>query len=133
MLIYLYKFIDHLKSSPARKNKLILIPAILSLLINLCTWGIIYFRFRPLVMNLPPDQSFIPLHYNIFLGVDSFGTWQNIFWLPAIGLIFFIINTIFSLFVYHKKTIISYFLSLVTPALEIILFIATLLIILINI
>jgi hypothetical protein len=133
MLVRFYKFINNLRSSPAHKSKLIIIPSAIALALNLFIWAVIYFKFRPLVYHLPVDQSFIPLHYNIYMGVDSFGVWQKIFILPTLGFFTLIINTLLAVIIYHRKEIISYFLSFTSLVIQVFLFIATILIILINI
>ena len=133
MLIHFYKFIDKLKATPARKNKLIIISSAIGLAINILIWALIYFKFYPAVYSLPEEQSFIPLHYNIYLGIDLFGHWQRIFILPGIGLFIFALNTILALSLFNKKEIISYFLSVGAALIQVFLFIATLLTILINI
>ncbi|MEK7512097.1 MAG: hypothetical protein AAB575_03740 [Patescibacteria group bacterium] len=133
MLVFLYQFLDKLKTTPARKNKLILISSIIGLVLNLLIWLVIYFKFYPLVYDLPEEQSFIPLHYNIYLGVDLFGKWQNIFYLPGIGLVIFLVNTISALLLYSKKEILSYFLSVSSALLQVFLLLATIFVILINI
>ncbi len=133
MLVRFYKFINNLKSSPARKSKLIIIPSVIAFILNISIWAVIYFKFRPLVYHLPVDESFIPLHYNIYLGIDSFGLWQKIFILPLFGLVAALLNTLLAFVVYNRKEIISYFLSFTSLVLQIFLLIATALIILINI
>ncbi len=45
-------------------------------------------RLLPVVRENP----FIPLHYNIYLGIDRFGPWYRIFILPILGLIMLILN-----------------------------------------
>lgn len=133
MLVHFYNFIERLKSSPARRSKLIIIPCLVGLIINLLIWGLIYFKFRPLVYNLPEDQAFVPLHYNIYLGIDSYGAWQTIFLLPFFGVLFLLINTLLAFIVFNKREILSYFLSFSAAVLQIFFFIASLLTILINI
>jgi len=133
MLVFLYQFINQLKTTPARKSRTITISSALGLALNFLIWLIIYFKFYPLVYNLPEEQSFISLHYNIYLGIDLFGHWQNIFYLPGIGLLIFIINTISALLLYSKKEILSYFLSLSSALLQAFLLLATIFVILINI
>lgn len=133
MLIRFYRFINTIRSSPARKSNLILIPSLLALLVNVLIWILIYFKFRPLVINLPPEEAFVPLHYNIYLGVDSFGLWQKIFLLPLFGAGVLFLNTLLAFVVYNRKEIISYFFSFSSLLIQIALFFATALIILINI
>lgn len=133
MLVFLYQFLDKLKTTPARKNKLVLISSIVGLVLNAFIWLIIYFKFYPLVYNLPEEQSFIPLHYNIYLGVDLFGRWQEIFYLPGIGLFILLLNTILALVLFNKKEILSYFLTVTSALLQLFLLLATIFVILINI
>lgn len=133
MLVHFYRFIDKLKGTPARKNKIIIIATIVAVILNAIIWFIIYFRLRPLVINLPEAQSFIPLHYNIYLGVDSFGKWTKAFVLPGLGLLFLVINTLTALIIYNRREILSYFLVITSAFLQLILLISTILVILINI
>jgi hypothetical protein len=133
MLIYLHQFVNKLKSTPAWKNKLFLISSAIGLILNLLIWALIYLKFYPLVYNLPVEQSFIPLHYNIYIGIDLFGPWQRIFFLPILGVIIFVVNTVLALFIYNKKEVISYFLAIGSTLCQSFLLVATLFTILINI
>ena len=133
MLVHFYRFIAKLRGTPARKNKIIIISTAIAVVLNLVIWLVIYLRLRPLVINLPEEQSFIPLHYNIYLGVDSFGKWTKAFMLPGLGLLFLIINTIVALTIYSRKEILSYFLVTVSAVVQVLLLISTILVVLINI
>jgi hypothetical protein len=133
MLVHFYKFIDKLRGTPARKNKIILIATATAVVLNIIIWLVIYLRLRPLVINLPEEQSFIPLHYNIYLGVDNFGKWTKTFMIPGLGLLFLIINTILALTIYSRKEILSYFLVTVSAVVQVLLLISTILVVLINI
>jgi len=132
MLIFYHKLINRIKNTPAKKNKAIIITTAIAAILNLLIWLLIYFKLRPQVYNLPEDQAFIPLHYNIYIGIDSYGIWQKIFILPGLGLLFAIINTIIAFLIYNKKKILSYFLCLANPIIQLILLLSTTLIILIN-
>jgi len=133
MLIHFYQFLNRFKSTPAWRNKLLIIPLGSAALLNLAIWLLIYFQFYPAVYSLPKEQSYIPLHYNIYTGIDLFGSWQRIFIWPAIGLIILIVNLVLAIILYEKKEIISHFLSFAATFTQIFLLIATLLTILINI
>jgi hypothetical protein len=133
MIIHFYRFWENLRSSLIRKNKFINMTAIIALLFNLTTWGLIWFKFKPLVQNLPLEAQFIPLHYNIFVGIDSYGAWQKIFYLPAIGLAIWAINFFLAFIFYNQKNLLSYFLAAISVLCQLFLLIATILIILINI
>jgi hypothetical protein len=133
MFVFLHKFIDSLRRTPARRNKLILISTGVGLLINILTWLLIYFKLQPLVINLPAEEAFIPLHYNIYLGVDLFGRWTRVFALPGIGLLFILVNTVLALFIYNRNEILSYLLTVSAAVIQVFLFVATIFTILINI
>jgi hypothetical protein len=133
LLIHFHQFIEKIKSSVAWKSKIIIISTALGLAINLFNWGLIYFKFYPLVYLLPPEQSFIPLHYNIYLGIDFFGAWQKIFLFPGIAVFILILNTILAFILFNKKELVSYFLVISSTLCQIFLLISTILAILINV
>jgi hypothetical protein len=64
-------------------------PGILALLLDIISWAIVLFKIRPGVETLP-------LHYNIFYGVDAVGRGYELYTVPAIGLFILIINAIFA-------------------------------------
>lgn len=133
MLVHFYRFIEKIKGSPVRKNRTLLIASILSFILNLLIWILIYVRLRPLVINLPEEQAFIPLHYNTYLGVDSYGPWTKIFYLPILGFCIFLANNLFAIIIYNRKDLLSYFLVISSLLAQLLLLIATIFIILINI
>lgn len=57
--------------------------ALVVLMIALPLW-----KLLPIVS----DRPFIPLHYNIYLGIDRFGPWYQIFILPVIGGVILLLN-----------------------------------------
>lgn len=133
MLIHFYKIVNSFKTNPAKRDKLIIISLILSVIINLLIWILIYTKLKPAIILSGKAEAFIPLHYNIYMGIDSFGNWKWIFLLPVIGLLFTFANGIISFLLYNKKKILSYFLSLTMPLIQILLLLSTLFIVLINI
>jgi hypothetical protein len=74
----------------------------------------------------------IPLHYNIYYGIDLYGSWNEIFILPAAGLIILLVNYPAAFFLYNKHKILSYFLVGAGFLLTVYLFLAATAIILIN-
>lgn len=58
---------------------------LVSLLINIITWAIVYFKIKP-------DSEIVPLHYNIFYGIDIAGKGYFIYLVPAIGLSVLVVN-----------------------------------------
>jgi len=131
MLIHFYTFVDKIKNSPARRNKTLLILMILSFIINVLLWIFLYWQIKKII-DSNPEYTTIPLHYNVFFGIDKYGEWYKIFFMPLTGLIIFLVNSITSFMIYSKKNILSYFLTLITLISQVILAIAGTLIILIN-
>lgn len=74
----------------------------------------------------------IALHYNIYFGIDSFGPWPELFYLPALGLLFLGLNLSLGGPSYEKERNLAYFLSGIASFNQIILLIALYLIIFIN-
>ena len=99
---------------------------IASLLVNAINWGIIAFFIRP--VDFP-----IILHYNVYFGVDVIGSWWQIYFLPAIGLIILSVNTVLGyLFYQQKERIVAHLLILATFIVQIGISIAVASLLLIN-
>ncbi|PIP27362.1 MAG: hypothetical protein COX30_02270 [Candidatus Moranbacteria bacterium CG23_combo_of_CG06-09_8_20_14_all_39_10] len=99
---------------------------ILSLVANIIDWLILKIWIKPV------DFSII-LHYNVYFGVDQIGSYRQVYLLPMIGLILFIINLVLSMFFYgQKKRIASYILLMATLMIQFSLIVASMSQILIN-
>jgi len=86
-----------------------------------------------LILQIKPQVDPIFLHYNILFGVDFIGPWWQIFFLPAIGLLILIINTVLSWLFFQKDKFGAYLLLGVALLCEIFLFIATVLLVFLNV
>ncbi len=132
MLAFINQLLENFKNSPARKNKIILICSILSLVINLGIWALLIFKLRPIALA-NPEKVTMPLHYNIYWGIDLFGKWYQGFILPVMGFAILVINFILAIFLYSQKSLASYFFIISTVFIQAFLAASTILIILINI
>lgn len=135
MLIYFHRLSNNLKNSAARRSKLILIPAIVAFMVNILIIFLIFFKIRPLINTVTEGQTFtyIPLHYNIYTGIDSYGRWERLFYMPLFGEFVFAINFFLAFLLFNRKEILSYFLAFAAMAVQIILLVAIIFVILINI
>jgi hypothetical protein len=135
MLTYFHRLTHKMRNSAARKSKLILIPAVIAFVINILIIFLIYFKIRPIITTVTEGQTFtyIPLHYNIYTGIDSYGRWERLFYLPLFGEFVFAVNFFVAFLMYNKKEILSYLLSVTAMAVQIILLVAIIFVILINI
>lgn len=90
-------------------NKVLLFLTGISFLSNIFVWYLIYNYFRLLVIG--GDTSSIPLHYNIYFGIDYLGPFEYIYTLPILGLIIIFINIVLSIILYNRVKILSIFLT----------------------
>ena len=103
------------------------------LIFNIINIGLVALSFFWLLIQIPNNNEQVFLHYNILFGVDRIGSWGQIFYLPLIALLFFLINFVFAWFFYSKDKMISYFLNICTLIINIFIFIASILLVFINI
>ncbi len=102
--------------------------AILSFFLVLATTFLAWWKIVPLAEATP----FIPLHYNVYIGVDRFGSWREAFALPAIGLGLLFVNIGFEMAFFRTERMLASFFAIATVLSEVILFIAMILIVLLN-
>jgi hypothetical protein len=85
------------------------------------------------IVPIASTQPFIPLHYNVYFGVDRFGHWYSIFVLPILGFLFLILNSALQVHFASREKILTRFFAVSTVFLELIFLLAIVLIILLNI
>jgi len=107
------------------RDRFVRFNLIVGLLVNFVLWLILGWQVKSL-------SNLIPLHYNIYFGIDLFGPWYRIFLLPAVGLVFLAVNSFLGVKLFHKEKILSYFLIGSGSLMQIILIVAALFIILIS-
>lgn len=129
--IFFHNFAQSIKTSPARKNKTILALNILALIFNIASWLFLYFKFKQILADKPMD--IVPLHYNIYLGIDLQDKWWKAFVMPLWGAFFFVFNYLLTLAIFHKKSLVSYFLSAANLLLQITILAASIFTLLLNI
>ncbi|MBT3816766.1 MAG: hypothetical protein HOE80_00245 [Candidatus Magasanikbacteria bacterium] len=86
-----------------------------------------------LLWNIRPQEDSIFLHYTVLFGVDFSGPWHYILYLPIIGLVIFIINTLLGWILYQKDHLASYLLQAAAVFVHIFLVIVTLLLVFLNV
>lgn len=78
-----------------------------SIVVQIITWWY-------LLVNIHPTTEQIFLHYNTVFGIDLIGDWWQIFYLPAGGLLIFIVNYLVSWHFYASDKFLARVLSLWT-------------------
>ncbi|MFH1597644.1 MAG: hypothetical protein ABIB97_01050 [Patescibacteria group bacterium] len=103
----------------AKKSSRNIIYIILSgVLVNVSNW--IY-----LAITLQPKSEPIPLHYNIYFGIDLIGVWYNMYAMPFSGLLIIGINIWLLKIVKPKDVLTKYFLAAGLTFAQVILLLAT--------
>jgi len=128
MLFYnISKFLEH----PYTEDLSVKINFIVSILLNLFTWFILWYKLHSFAYSTEYGQIY--LHYNIYFGIDNIGYWTKAFIIPALGLFIIIFNNILAHSFYLQEKLICYFLIVTQTLLQIILLAAALFLILLNI
>ncbi|MBI4435371.1 hypothetical protein HY630_01760 [Candidatus Uhrbacteria bacterium] len=85
------------------------------------------------ILPLAAETPFIALHYNIYLGVDRFGPVHRIFFLPALGAFFLLVNLLIQARSFRTQKTLALFFAAATPCVQFILLVAMVLIVLTNV
>lgn len=100
----LFNFREKIKTSPAKRDKAILVCFLVALMLNIVLWGLLLFNFEQ-------SSEYIVLRYTVYFGISSLGPWQYILLLPLIGLLVLLINTLIAFSFYLKYRVLSYFFT----------------------
>lgn len=85
------------------------------------------------IVPLAAEKTYLPLHYNVYFGVDRFGPWIQVFVLPGLGLLFLFMSLVMQTRFYRREKMLARFFAISTVFLEAVFLIATILIVLLNI
>lgn len=97
----------------------------LALLINIIQWAFIYFKLKPSGQN-------VLLHFNVIYGTDLVDKDYYIYLIPGIALACLLANLIISYVMFQKEKLASYFLNISTIPIQIIFFVAGLILVFAN-
>ena len=67
-----------------------------------------------LAIAIAPTEELLILHYTAEFGVDFLGSWKSVFVVPAIGLLFLIVNTTVSWWFWQRVRVLSYVVNIVS-------------------
>ena len=102
------------------------------LISSLIVWvAILVLQFLRLVPNAEGGQ-YIPLHYNVFFGVDKFGPWFIVFQFPLLGFISIILNNFLAIRFFEKEKALAMFLTVIGLIIQFMLLAAVYFVILLN-
>lgn len=98
---------------------------ILALLLNIIHWTVLYSKIKL-------GEGDILLHYNVITGPDLIGKSLLAYLIPLFALILLIFNFILSAIFYRKEKLVSYFINIATIPVQLIFFVASIVLISIN-
>lgn len=81
---------------------------------------------------VPQQAPSTILHYNVFFGPDAFGSWYQLFVLPAIGLAVMLLNGYGTWWLWRIDRFLSYSLTSGAVAVQVVVLIAVILLIRVN-
>ncbi len=93
-------------------------------LLNIVSWVILWYGM--------PHVDFIPLSYNVHMGIDWTGPWWYSFSMPLLGLVILALNTFLAAQLFLKEKIISYFLVAAAALAQAILLASSVMVVLVN-
>lgn len=105
-------------------NRVIRFLVILSLLVDFSIFILFFIKIG--------FRQNMPLHYNVYFGIDLMGDWHQLSIIPLFGLLVILINQSIATLIYLKEKMLAYFLTGATLAIQILLFLAGLAIVWLN-
>lgn len=87
--------------------------------------------FALILWKIPSTREYVYLHYNIYSGIDRTGEWKDLFWIPGTGAAVLFVNALV-LLKRHSDHFITHLSLGITLFFEMIVLLATLLVVLLN-
>lgn len=113
----LKKSADKILKNNYWRDKFSMVVLLASLTLNLGVWLF-------LGLKLKPSDYPVPIHYNVYFGIDVIDYWTSVFLIPAMGLGIIIINLLISYLIHEREKFISQFLLSGSCFIQLILFLA---------
>lgn len=95
----------------------ILFLFILAFVFNIITFFILYYKIHP-------GNGTLALRYNVLTGVDLYGRGTNLYLIPGVGFILFLLNLFLFSRIKNTKTFLSFLTAFTSITVEIILLFA---------
>ncbi|TAK03831.1 hypothetical protein EPO34_01575 [Patescibacteria group bacterium] len=116
-------FADLVRSSSVYRRTMIASVLLVAATLALPAWKIVPMRV---------SEPFIPLHYNVYIGIDRFGPWYYAFIPGVLGATLLVVNTVFQAVFYRRERMLSTFFAVATVFAEGMLCVAMVLTVLLN-
>lgn len=121
----LFKIREAILTSPAKRDRIIVTALILSCLLNLGIWAALLLAFWQ-------SSEYIVFHYNIYFGINSLTPWYFVAVIPATALLFSAVDFLLSFYLYLCYRLLSYFSAATALTVNLLLAVASGLLIYVN-
>lgn len=103
-------------------DKIIFVSFLVSSGLNIFNWLFVLSKIKSL-------EVIVPLHYNVYFGIDMIGSKYEMLKIPGLGLFIFLVNVFLAFRIYKHERLNAYFLLIATCLIELFLIVAAFLII----
>jgi len=97
-------FFSKIKHNYIWNNRFVFWGMLFNFVLNIAYFGLILFVTKGRANDVAP------LHYNIYFGIDNFGSPKEFFVFPQVSSIIFLINSFLCYYYYKYSRVLSYFL-----------------------
>lgn len=113
------------KSTPTLFNRATRNLFIACVALNTISWIVLFWK-------IPKTDDTIFLHYNIYYGIDLTGAWAELFWMPVSGLAILFLNIVLLYSFKQLDQLIRFIILSTTAVFELMIVLASVLIVLLN-
>ena len=111
------QFIVRIIKSAFWRDKFSTITLSTSVLFNIGIWLFLFFKMEP-------SEYPVPIHFNIYFGIDVVEYYYQAFIIPVVGIVVILVNLFFAFYLYEKEKFIAQFLAGSSLFIQILLFLA---------
>ncbi len=120
----------HFWESTYKLDRVVQLTFIVSMALNLLVWILLYIKISP--YSYLTESGTIPLHYNLYFGIDVFGKWYSVFAMPIVGLLVVVVNNTLAYLLYQREPLVSRVLLYTQVMVSAIIFAAAIFVVLLN-
>lgn len=121
----------HFWESSYKLDRVVQLTFIVSVVLNLLVWILLYVKISPYAYLT--EFGTIPLHYNLYFGIDVFGKWYAVFAMPIVGALIIVVNNILAYLLYQREPLASRVFVYAQAVLSLIIFAASIFVVLLNV
>lgn len=111
-----------MENSPANpyvywRDRLVLVSLSVGLAVNIILWSVLFGK-----LGFP--REVMPLHFNVISGIDLVGSGRQLYLLPGVGLLLYLLNFGLGRLLYREARMLTIYLSLAGAIIQVVLAVA---------